>query len=95
MQSNCRHFEALKADKLDVCEEFLHHSTAIPIHFPENGLLEPYDEKLFVVQNPPAKPLTQSGDGFDVYALPYMRDLSSVLRRTWRSSGDCGSEIQH
>lgn len=36
-------------------------------------MFETYDEKLFVVQNPPAKPLTQS-EMDSVYALPYMRD---------------------
>lgn len=35
-------------------------------------LAEPYPNGLFVVQNPPAKPLTQE-EMDDVYALPYMR----------------------
>ena len=35
-------------------------------------LCEPYTEKLFVVQNPPARPLTMQ-EMDDVYALPYMR----------------------
>lgn len=35
-------------------------------------LYEAYDDGLFVVQNPPAKPLTQQ-EMDDVYALPYMR----------------------
>ncbi|MBE5971525.1 MAG: YgiQ family radical SAM protein [Lachnoclostridium sp.] len=35
-------------------------------------LCEPYTDKLFVVQNPPAKPLTMQ-EMDDVYALPYMR----------------------
>ena len=48
------------------------YSTAIPILF-RKRLFETYDEKLFVVQNPPAKPLTQS-EMDSVYALPYMRD---------------------
>lgn len=41
---------------------------------PFNGqrLYEAYDDGLFVVQNPPAKPLTQQ-EMDDVYALPYMR----------------------
>ena len=34
--------------------------------------MEPYDGKLFVVQNPPSKPLTKQ-EMDDVYALPYMR----------------------
>ncbi len=36
-------------------------------------LIEPYSEHLYVVQNPPAKPLTQQ-EMDDVYALPYMRN---------------------
>ncbi|MBO4383483.1 MAG: YgiQ family radical SAM protein, partial [Clostridia bacterium] len=41
---------------------------------PFNGqrLYEAYDDGLFVVQNPPAKPLTQQ-EMDDVYALPYLR----------------------
>ena len=35
-------------------------------------LVEPYNDHLYVVQNPPAKPLTQM-EMDDVYALPYMR----------------------
>ena len=35
-------------------------------------LCEPYTEKLFVVQNPPSRPLTMQ-EMDDVYALPYMR----------------------
>ncbi len=35
-------------------------------------LCEPYGERLYVVQNPPAKPLTMQ-EMDDVYALPYMR----------------------
>ena len=35
-------------------------------------LIEPYSEQLYVVQNPPAKPLTTM-EMDDVYALPYMR----------------------
>ena len=41
-------------------------------HFVADTLYETYDEKLFVVQNRPAKPLTQE-EMDRVYALPYMR----------------------
>ena len=41
-------------------------------HFVAETLYETYDEKLFVVQNRPAKPLTQE-EMDRVYALPYMR----------------------
>ena len=40
--------------------------------FSGKRLCEPYTEKLFVVQNPPAKPLSMQ-EMDDVYALPYMR----------------------
>ena len=40
--------------------------------FNGNRLYEPYDDGWFVVQNPPAKPLTMQ-EMDDVYALPYMR----------------------
>ena len=66
------HFEALKADKLEYAKSFyIQYSNTDP--FSGKRLFETYDEKLFVVQNPPAKPLTQSEMDY-VYALPYMRD---------------------
>ena len=66
------HFEALKADKLEYEKSFyVQYSNTDP--FSGKRLFETYDEKLFVVQNPPAKPLTQS-EMDSVYALPYMRD---------------------
>ena len=66
------HFEALKADKLEYAKSFyVQYSNTDP--FSGKRLFETYDEKLFVVQNPPAKPLTQSEMDY-VYALPYMRD---------------------
>ena len=55
------------------------HSTVIPIAFAGKRLVEPYGEHLYVVQNPPAKPLTQM-EMDDIYALPYMQNLASVLR---------------
>ena len=47
-------------------------STATPIHFRENGWWSRTSDRLYVVQNPAAKPLTQE-EMDDVYALPYMR----------------------
>ncbi len=41
--------------------------------FTAKRLVEPYKSNEYVVQNPPAKPLTQS-EMDRVYALPYMRD---------------------
>lgn len=40
--------------------------------FTGKRLIEPYGEKLYIVQNPPAKPLGQT-EMDDIYALPYMR----------------------
>ena len=48
-------------------------------HFVANVLYETYDEKLYVVQNRPARPLTQE-EMDRVYALPYMPWL---LRRLY------------
>ena len=65
------HFEELKADKLKYAESFYtQYCNTDP--FVAKRLFETYDGKMFVVQNPPAKPLTQS-EMDAVYALPYMR----------------------
>ena len=41
--------------------------------FVAKRLYETYDEKMFIVQNPPSKPLSQQ-EMDDVYALPYQRN---------------------
>ena len=48
--------------------------------FSGKRLVEPYNEHLYVVQNPPAKPLTQM-EMDDVYALPYMRTFHSSYKK--------------
>lgn len=65
------HFETLTASKEAYAESFyIQYCNTDP--FSGKRLFETYDDKLFVVQNPPAKPLTQ--DEMDsVYDLPYMR----------------------
>ena len=45
-------------------------------HFTAKSLVEKYNDHLYVVQNPPARPLTQM-ELDDVYALPYMRAYPS------------------
>ena len=62
---------------------------------PFNGkrLVEPYSDYLYVVQNPPAHPLTEI-EMDDIYALPYMRTYHPILRGTWRSSGYLRDPIQ-
>ncbi len=64
-------FEALKQDKLEYAKSFYtQYCNTDP--FSGKRLYETYDGKLFVVQNPPAKPLSQK-EMDAVYALPYMR----------------------
>lgn len=65
------HFEDLKADKINYAKSFYtQYCNTDP--FVAKRLFETYDDKLFVVQNPPSKPLSQS-EMDAVYALPYMR----------------------
>ena len=64
------HFEELKKDKLNYAKSFYtQYCNTDP--FSGKRLFETYDGKLFVVQNPPAKPLSQK-EMDAVYALPYM-----------------------
>lgn len=52
--------------------------------FSGRRLAEPYEERLFVVQNPPSKPLSRL-EMDDIYDLPYMR--------TWHPSYDAAGGI--
>ena len=64
-------WEDLKADKLNYAKSFYkQYCNTDP--FSGKRLVEPYSEHLYVVQNPPSKPLTQS-EMDRVYSLPYMR----------------------
>ena len=64
-------YEELVRDKKRYAESFfIQYSNTDP--FSGKRLVESYDGKLFVVQNPPSKPLTKQ-EMDDVYALPYMR----------------------
>ena len=70
------HYEALLADKREYAKSFYtQYCNTDP--FVGKRLFETYDEKLFVVQNPPAKPLSQSEMDF-VYSLPYQRTYHPV-----------------
>ncbi len=64
-------YEELKADKKKYAESFY---TQYCNTDPVTGrcLAEPYSEHMLVVQNPPAKPLSQT-EMDQIYALPYMR----------------------
>ena len=64
-------WDELKADKLNYAKSFYtQYCNTDP--FTSKRLVEPYSEHLFVVQNPPSKPLTQA-EMDRVYSLPYMR----------------------
>lgn len=64
-------YEELKKDRVNYAKSFYtQYCNTDP--FSGKRLAEPYGENLFVVQNPPAKPLSQS-EMDRVYALPYMR----------------------
>lgn len=65
------HYEELLADKAVYAKSFYtQYCNTDP--FVAKRLFETYDNKMFVVQNPPAKPLSQS-EMDQVYALPYQR----------------------
>ncbi len=64
-------WEEIKTDKLNYAKSFYtQYCNTDP--FSGKRLVEPYSEHLYVVQNPPSKPLTQS-EMDRVYSLPYMR----------------------
>ena len=65
-------YEALVRDKTEYARSFyVQYSNTDP--FAGKRLVEPYGGKVFIVQNPPAKPLTRE-EMDDVYNLPYMRN---------------------
>ena len=64
-------FEDLKADKMNYARSFYTQYLNTDA-FNGKRLVEPYSEHLYVVQNPPATPLTQK-EMDDVYSLPYQR----------------------
>ena len=64
-------WEDLKADKLNYAKSFYkQYCNTDP--YSGKRLVEPYSEHLYVVQNPPSKPLSES-EMDRVYSLPYMR----------------------
>lgn len=64
-------FEDLKADKMNYAHSFYTQYLNTDA-FNGKRLVEPYSEHLYVVQNPPATPLTQM-EMDDVYSFPYQR----------------------
>ncbi len=72
-------FNKIKEDKKTFAESFyIQYCNTDP--FSGKRLVEPYKEKEFVVQNPPAKPLTQQ-EMDDVYALPFMRTYHPIYEK--------------
>ena len=64
-------FEKMQQDKREYAKSFYtQYCNTDP--FSGRRLAEPYPGNLYVVQNPPAKPLTQM-EMDDIYGLPYMR----------------------
>ncbi len=69
-------YEELKKDRLQYAKSFYRqYCNTDP--FSAKRLVEPYGQKMFVVQNPPAKPLSQT-EMDRIYALPYQRTWHSV-----------------
>jgi len=66
-------YKELKKDKTKYAESF---RVQYENTDPYNGerLVEPYSDSLYVVQNPPAKPLSQL-EMDNLYGLPYMREV--------------------
>ena len=64
-------FEDLKADKMNYARSFYTQYLNTDA-FNGKRLVEPYSDHLYVVQNPPATPLTQM-EMDDVYSFPYQR----------------------
>ena len=72
-------YDTICADKRKYAESFYTQYTNTD-PFTAKVLVEKCKEKFYVVQNPPALPLT-SQEMDDVYALPYMRDEHPVYKK--------------
>lgn len=76
-------YEDLKTDKLEYARSFYtQYCNTDP--FSGKRLVEPYNDHLYVVQNPPSKPLTME-EMDQVYSYPYMR--------TWHPSYDTAGGV--
>lgn len=72
-------YSELQKDRLRYAESFYtQYCNTDP--FTAKRLIEPYSEHVYVVQNPPAKPLSQT-EMDDVYALPYMRTYHPMYEK--------------
>ena len=76
-------YEDLKTDKLEYARSiYTQYCNTDP--FSGKRLVEPYNDHLYVVQNPPSKPLTME-EMDQVYSYPYMR--------TWHPSYDAAGGV--
>ena len=64
-------YDEMKADKRKYAESF-YIQYCNTDHITAKRLVEKYNDHMYIVQNPPARPLTEI-EMDDVYALPYMR----------------------
>lgn len=64
-------YDEMKADKKEYARSF-YIQYCNTDHITGKRLVEKYNEHLYIVQNPPARPLTQM-EMDDIYGLPYMR----------------------
>lgn len=72
-------FDTVSSDKIAYAKSFnIQYQNTDP--YTAKILVEKYKEKLYVVQNPPALPLTTI-EMDDVYSLPYMRDYHPVYKK--------------
>lgn len=72
-------FHTISSDKRQYAKSFkIQYENTDP--FTAKTLVEPYKEKCFVVQNPPAMPLTTM-EMDDIYALDYMRDYHPIYKK--------------
>ena len=72
-------YDEIAADKKKYAESFYTQYINTDA-FSAKILVEKVKEKMYVVQNPPAMPLTQM-EMDDVYSLPYMRDYHPVYKK--------------
>ncbi len=72
-------YQSIKEDKKKYAESFYtQYCNTDP--YTAKTLVEKVKEKMYVVQNPPAYPLTEM-EMNDVYALPYMRDYHPMYKK--------------
>ncbi len=72
-------FESIKADKMEYAKSFYTQYVNTDA-FTAKKLVETYDGAMFVIQNPPQKPLTRQ-EMDDVYAIEYMRTYHPMYEK--------------